>query len=182
MLNDAVIFDEVPGLYRIVLLNAFRRTPGVTFDNVPTGAVPKIDAIDRVIHESRAISPGPVGNVPRPWYMHPHQDDNLVVLYGTRRIDVYTKKHGRLERFEVTSDRIVKNGEIVCDVPAMLVWPRGVFHRIESLEQGSCVVNFAVHHDGIDMKTNFNIYDLDLETGRFKVIRKGIEDQKISRI
>jgi len=177
MLNEAVIFNEVPGLYKIVLLNVFRRTPGVTFDNVPTRAIPRIDAIDRVIHESSATSPGPVGNVARPWYMHPHQDDNLVVAYGTRRIDIYTKKHGRKESFEVTPNRIAKNGEIVYDGPAMLVWTRGVFHRIESLKQGSCAVNFAVHHEGIDIRTNFNIYDLDLETGHFKVIRKGINDQ-----
>jgi len=177
MLNEAVIFDDVPGLYRIVLLNAFRRTPGVMFDNVPTRAMSRIDAIDRVIHESSATSPGPVGDVARPWYMHPHQDDNLVVLHGTRRIDIYTKKHGRKESFEVTPNRIEKNGEIVYDGPAMLVWPRGVFHRIESLKDGSCAVNFAVHHDGIDSGTNFNIYDLDLETGRFNLIREGIKDQ-----
>ena len=99
MLNDAEVLEEVPGLYKIVSLNLFRKTPGVIFDNVPTKAFSEISAIDRVLHESGAISPGPVGEVKRPWYMHPHQDDNLVVLSGTRVVDIYTRAHGRVEEF-----------------------------------------------------------------------------------
>ncbi|MEN8134961.1 MAG: hypothetical protein ABFS18_05425 [Thermodesulfobacteriota bacterium] len=176
-LNSAEIFKEVPGFYKIIPLNTLRRTKGVAFDNVPTEAMVRIDAIDRVIHASRAISPGPVGEVARPWYMHPHQDDNLVILHGVRLVDIYIKKHGRIESFEVTADRIVKNSKVVYDGPAMLVWPRGVFHRIKSLAAGSSAINFAVHYAGIDMRTNFNIYDLDPETGEFKMIREGFKDQ-----
>jgi len=177
MSNEAKILDEIPGLYRIIALNPLRRTSGVRFENIPIDAFKNISAIDRVIHERRAISPGLVGDVARPWYMHPHQDDNLIVLHGVRRVQIYTKKHGRIESFEVTPDRILRDNEPVIDGPAMLVWPRGVFHRIESLDEGSASINFAVHYEGFDMRTNFNIYDLDLETGRFKVIREGFKDQ-----
>ena len=62
MLNEMNVFKEIPGFYRIIPLNVLRNTPGVTFDNVPTQALPRIDAIDRVIHKSSAISPGPVGD------------------------------------------------------------------------------------------------------------------------
>ena len=135
-INAAEIFEEITGFYKIIPLNTLRRTKGVAFDNIPLEALPRIDAIDRVIHESSAISPGPVGEVARPWYMHPHQDDNLVVLHGVRLVDIYTKKHGKIESFEVTADRIVKTDTVVYDGPAMLVWPRGVLHRIESLRGG----------------------------------------------
>ena len=177
MQSDKNIYEEVPGLYRIIPLKVFRRTEGVSFDNVPVESIPKVDAIDRVIHISNAVSPGPVGEVKRPWYMHPHQDDNLVVLHGTRLVDIYTKEHGRMENFEVSADRIVKNGQLVYDGPAMLVWPRRVFHRVESLAEGSSALNFAVHYEGIDMRTNFNIYDLNLESGDYEVIREGFKDQ-----
>jgi len=177
MLNDAEIFEEVPDLYKIIPLNLFRKTPGVIFDNVPTKAFSKISAIDRVIHDGNAVSPGTVGDVKRPWYMHQHQDDNLVVLYGTRYVDIYTRKHGKIESFVVTPHQIQKNGVVAFDGAAMLVWPRGVFHRIQSREEGSAAINFAVHYEGIDMRTNFNIYDLDTETGRFRVIREGYRDQ-----
>jgi hypothetical protein len=64
--NAAEIFEEVPGLYKIIPLNILRRTRGVAFDNVPTEAMPRIDAIDRVIHASSAVSPRPVGEVAAP--------------------------------------------------------------------------------------------------------------------
>lgn len=177
MLNDTKVLEEITGLYKIISLNLFRKTPGVIFDNVPTTAFSQISAIDRVLHEAGAVSPGPVGDVKRPWYMHPHQDDNLVVLCGTRMVDIYTRAHGTVENFVVTPHEIRKNGHILYDGAAMLVWPRGVFHRILSGEEGSAAINFAVHYEGIDIRTNFNIYDLDTETGRFRVIREGYRDQ-----
>ena len=178
MLNEADPFEEIPGLYKIIPLNIFRHTTGVSFDSVPIDYLPRIDAIDRVIHKSRATSPGPVEDITRPWYMHTHQDDNLVVLHGTRLVDIYTKDHGKVENFEVTADMITKNGKTVFEGPAMLVWPRHVFHRVKSREEGSSAINFAVHYEGISMMDNFNIYDLDTETGHFKMIREGFKDQQ----
>ncbi|MBI5739828.1 MAG: hypothetical protein HZA16_03820 [Nitrospirae bacterium] len=61
----------------------------------------------------------------------------------------------------------------------MLCWPRAVFHRVSSLDQGSAAINFAVHHNGIDIRTNFNIYDVNVGTGAFRVIREAFLDQPI---
>lgn len=179
MLNDTRIIEEVHGLYKVVPLNIFRRTPGVYFDNVPTKAFPNIGAIDRVVHLSKATSPGPVGSIERPWYMHPHQEDNLIVLHGTRYVELYTRKHGRIENFEVSPESIKKDGKVLFDGAAMLCWPTVVFHRVSSLAEGSVAINFAVHHAGIDIRTNFNIYDVNIATGEFKVIREAFRDQPI---
>ncbi len=172
------IFEEVAGLYKIIPLKLFRRTPGVYFDLVPKHLLPKTDALDRVIHDKGAISPGPVGDIERQWYMHPNQADNLIVLYGTRYVDIYTKKHGQIESFVVNPHQILREGKVYYDGAAMLIWPRGVFHRIRSGDEGSASLNLATHHEGIDMRTNFNIYDLDTETGAFKLIREGYKDQE----
>lgn len=107
------IIKEIPGLYRIIELSLFRKTPGVTFDLFPMEVVPHIDSIDRVLHDHSAVSPGPVGEVERPWYMHTAQDDNLIVLSGRREVDIYTPEHGRVEHFTVTPDRVLHNGETV---------------------------------------------------------------------
>jgi hypothetical protein len=176
---DTDVFKEIEGLYKIIPLKLFRKTPGVAFDVLPKEIVPKVDAVDRVIHFKDAVSPGPVGDVAEPWYMHPHQDDNLMVLQGVRHVDIYTRAHGKIESFVVTPDKIMQNGDIVHDGAALLVWPQGVFHRIKSGKEGSASVNLATHYDGIDMRTNFNIYDLDLESGKFRVIREGHLDQSI---
>ena len=170
------IVEEVPGFYRIMKIVPFRRTESVAFDFVPIRALPSINAIDRVMHQGGALSPGPVGDVKRPWYMHPHQDDNLVVLHGTRHVDIFTREQG-IEHFVVGPDKIVKGKELLLDGPAMLVWPRRVFHRIRSEDEGSASLNFAVHYEGFDIRTNFNIYDLDTETGKVRLIREGHEDQ-----
>lgn len=172
------IIAEVPGFYRIIPLTPLRHTPGVSFDVIPGTLFPQIDAMDRVLHEGGAVSPGPVAGVERPWYMHPHQDDNLVVLHGTRYVDIYTREHGRIESFEVSPNLIKQDGKVIHQGGAMLVWPCFVFHRIRSSgETGSASLNFAVHYPGFDLRTNFNIYDLNVKTGEFRVIREGHLDQ-----
>jgi hypothetical protein len=172
------IVDEIPGLYRIIELTKLRETPGVRFDVVPLSIFPRIDALDRVIHAHGAISPGRVGQVDRPWYMHPHQTDNLIVLHGARYVEIWIPSHGEIERFTVTPFRIEHNDAVVYDGPALLVWPCGVFHRIKSHEtEGSASLNVAVHTDGFDIKTNFNVYDIDLKRETTRVIREGFKDQ-----
>ncbi len=171
------VIHEVPGLYQVIRFIPLRRTKGVAFDVLPLRAMLRIDAIDRVMHGPGAFSPGSVGQVERPWYMHPHQDDHLVVLHGTRDVEIYTAAHGRVERFVAEPDRIEMNGETLYEGAAALVWPRGVFHRVISRQLGSASLNLATHHKGFDIKTNFNVYDLDPETGRFECVREGHLDQ-----
>lgn len=172
------VIDEVPDLYRIIALPKLRETPGVQFDQVPLGIFERIDALDRVVHGPGADSPGRAGDVERTWYMHPHQADNLLVFHGARYVEIWTPGHGKVERFTVTADRVEHDGETVHDGPALLVWPRGVFHRIRSHEtEGSASLNVAVHYDGFDIKTNFSICDADLARGTYRVIREGALDQ-----
>ena len=145
---------------------------------VALSALTRIDAIDRVIHEGAAVSPGPIENIERPWYMHTAQADNLLVLHGTRYVDIYTPQHGRIEHFTVTSNHVMRDDKILHEGAAMLVWPRGVFHRIVSdPDEGSASINLATHYDGFEIETNFSIYDLNTETGEYHVIRKGSLDQ-----
>jgi hypothetical protein len=171
------VIESVEKLYSIIELTPFRNTPGVTFDLFPLDAVKSIDSIDRVLHEHGAISPGAVGSVERPWYMHPHQEDNLIVLYGVREVEIYTPEHGKIEHFTVYPNKILKNGELIYEGGAVLVWPTNVFHRITSGENGSASINLAVHHQAFDINTNFNIYDLNTQTGTYTLLREGYKDQ-----
>ena len=179
MVSKKLIYKEVKDLYKIIPLKHFRTTPGVYFDIIPKGVFTHIDGFDRVIHESSAISPGSIGNVKRPWYMHPFQEDFLIVLHGVRYTDIYTPKHGKIESFEISPNRIKKNNKIIFDGPAILSWPCHVFHRIrDKKNQGSAALNFAVRHKGFNIRTNFNIYDLDIKTGKYKLLRAGHLDQR----
>ena len=164
-------------MYRIIPLRILRRTDGVKFDEIVPSDIPKINGIDKVIHGPNSISPGSIDKVKRPWYMHTHQDDNLMVLLGTRFVDIYDVKSKTKASFIVTPDKIYKNDKLYCDYPAMIVWPSGIFHRIISGPEGSISINFATRHPGFDIKNNFNIYNLDVKTGNYELLKDGYEDQ-----
>lgn len=177
-MEEPRVIDEIAGLYRVVELVKLRETPNVHFDTVPLSLFPSIDALNRVIHGPGAISPGGVGQIERPWYMHMHQADNLLVLHGARHIELWTPSHGAIERFTVRPQRVEHNDTVVCDGPALVGWPCGVFHRITSHEtEGSASLNVAVRYEGFDIKTNFSVYDVDINEGTSRVIREGYKDQ-----
>lgn len=164
-------------MYRLIPLRQLRRTAGVIFDEIVPSDIPVISGIDRVIHKANGISPGPCEGVQRPWYMHPGQDDNLMVLQGERFVDIYCPKLRKKESFIITPDKVYKNEKLYCDQPSMIVWPSGIFHRIISGSEGSISVNFAARTKDFDLSNNFNIYDLNTETGKYRVIRDGALDQ-----
>jgi hypothetical protein len=174
-----IVFEEAR-FWRLIALKPFRRTEGVAFDILPMEVIPRIDAVDRVIHAHDAVSPGSVGACARPWYVHTHQEDNLMVLAGQRTVDIYTVEHHRVESFVVTPQRVLKDGNVLYDGPAMLVWPCNVFHRIVSGASGSASINFAVRTPGFDINTAFNVYDLNTATGDYHVVREGRLDQSPS--
>lgn len=173
-----MVLEEVDGLYRIIRLQVLRRTPKVWFDALDLSQISPVSSIDRVVHGPGAISPGSVGSVARPWYMHPHQEDNLMVLHGLRTVELFTQAHGKVETFTVTPDRVSREGGSTFEGAVMLVWPRHVFHRIVSCpKEGSASINLAAHFEGFDIRTNFNSYDLDPATGEYRMVREGYLDQ-----
>lgn len=168
-------------MYRLIPLRMLRSTPRVSFHEIVPSDIPSIHGIDRVFHEPYAISPGPVDDgarpIRRPWYMHPAQDDNLLVLSGERFVDVFCPKRLSLASFIVTPDKVYKNGKLYHDAPAMVVWPAGIFHRIVTGQHGSISINLSTRRPGFDLDDNFNIYDLETSTGKSAILRDGKDDQ-----
>lgn len=168
-------------MYRLIPLRLLRRTTGVKFDEMVPSDIPKIHGIDRVIHGPNSISPGPVEDwtppIKRPWYMHTGQDDNLMVVQGTRYIDIYCPNRKEKASFIVTPDKIFKNDKLYYNGPAMIVWPAGIFHRIISGEEGSISINFATRSKKFSLEDNFNVYDLNINTGEYSILKDGIDDQ-----
>ena len=166
--------SQMPDLYHLIPLQELRRTPGIVFDYVKLAGIGEVAAIHRVLHVRGAVAPGPVGYVPRPWYMHTHQVDNLVVLHGTRYVELYSVEHGCVEHFTVQPNLILRGSEVLVEGGAILGWPVGIFHRIISCDkEGSASLNLAIHTPGFDPRRNFDIYDLEVASGQFRVIRAG---------
>jgi hypothetical protein len=168
-------------MYRLIPLRQLRRTAGVKFDEIVPSDIPKIHGIDRVIHSPNSISPGPIEDITppikRPWYMHTGQDDNLMVLQGTRYVDIYDPKTKNKASFVITPDKVYKNNKLYYDGPAMVVWPAGIFHRIITGEEGSISINLATRTQNFDLETNFNIYKLNTNTGEKELLKQGVDDQ-----
>ena len=168
-------------LYRLIPLRVLRRTAGVKFDEIVPSDLPNISGIDRVIHKSNSISPGPIEEsvppVKRPWYMHPGQDDNLMVLQGTRYVDIFDPVSKVKSSFVITPDKVYKNDKLYYDGPAMIVWPAGIFHRIISGDEGSISINFSTRTNIFNLNDNFNIYNLNTYTGNYSLLKEGVEDQ-----
>lgn len=163
-------------IFKIIPAKEFRNTDKVQFHFLPV--LENLKGIDLVRHQPNATSPGAVGDVKHPWYMHPGQTDNLIVFHGKRIVELYSKEHGKMETLEVTPETITHNGKVLYEGPAILSWPTHVFHRVNSGEEGSYSLNFAVRDENFDIDTEFNIYDLNTETGKYKVLREGFKDQK----
>ena len=168
-------------MYRLIPLRVLRQTVGVKFNEMPRSDIPKIDGIDQVFHGPNSISPGSIEDttvpVKRPWYMHPGQDDNLMVLSGTRYVDIFCPKKKQLASFVITPDKIYKNDKLYYNGPALVVWPAGIFHRIISGDEGSISLNFATRNKKYNIDDNFNIYSLNTYTGEYHCVRDGSEDQ-----
>ena len=180
-LKNKYVLLLMSNLYRLIPLRVLRRTTGVKFDEIVPSDIPKIHGIDRVIHGPNSISPGPIEDITppikRPWYMHSGQDDNLIVLQGTRYVDIYNPKTKDSASFIISPDKIYKNDKLYYDGPAMVVWPAGIFHRIISGSDGSISMNFATRTNKFSLDDNFNIYGLNKYSGESILLRDGREDQ-----
>ncbi|MEA3404841.1 MAG: hypothetical protein U9R28_03765 [Pseudomonadota bacterium] len=159
----------------IIPLKPLRATPNVNFYSVE-GVIDGLSGVDLVIHEPGGKSPLIEGDENWYWYMHTDQEDKLVVHQGKRKVELYSAKHGKPELFEVTADAIYHNGEKIFNGAAILGWEPHVFHRVHSPE-GSISTNYAKRLEEFDIDTNFNIYNLDSQTGEYSMLRLGALDQ-----
>ncbi|MBD3820789.1 MAG: hypothetical protein IE914_00795 [Thiotrichales bacterium] len=165
----------IENLCFILPLSPLRNTPNVQFFSI-NNVLEDLSGIDLVIHGKDGRSPLIDGDDTWYWYMHTDQEDKLVVHQGKRVVELYSQQHGQVETFEVTADAIYHNREKIHDGAAILGWAPYVFHRVHSPE-GSISTNYARRLKHFDLDTNFNIYQLDTETGSYEVARIGSLDQ-----
>ncbi|KAK3235634.1 hypothetical protein CYMTET_54174 [Cymbomonas tetramitiformis] len=78
----------------------------------------------------------------------------------------------------INVDQAVQSGgDGISDLAGNVTLGSSTLYIIISGSEGSISVNFATRHPEYNIKNNFNIYDLDTDTGEYEVIRDGFEDQ-----
>ena len=68
-------------MFELISYEKFRNTPGVKFFDITIG---QSNARDLVIHDGPAVSPNNTEEGAWQFYLHPHQEDNLLALSGGR--------------------------------------------------------------------------------------------------
>ena len=171
--SDKIILKQ-EGLFHIIPLKQLRHTDCVDFEIM--SLYDEFNWIDIVKHCPWAHSPGAINWKWNYWYMHPYQEDNLITLHWNRIIELYNKDHWKVEKFDISYEWIKRNWKLVLKWPGILWWPTNVFHRNYS-PKWSIAMNFAVRGDNFNIDTEFNIYDLNTQTGDYKVARLWKLDQ-----
>ena len=133
-------------MFELIPYQRFRDTPAVRFFDVTVG---DSNARDLVVHAGPAVSP-PDDSSTGAWqfYLHPHQEDNLLAVQGGRTF--YLVNFQWSYPFHMV--RLESGGDI-------LRIPPGTFHRSISDEEGSVVLNQAVREQNACVSREFRVYN-----------------------
>ncbi len=131
-------------MFQLLDFQKFRDTPSVQFFDI---TVPASNARDLVYHEGPATSPNNDDNNAWQFYLHPHQEDNLLALSGGRTFHLINFEWDH--PYHVV--RLDANRHI-------LRIPPGTFHRSESDLKGSLVINQAVRAENANVQHEFRVY------------------------
>ncbi len=132
-------------MFKMISYEKFRDTPGVKFFNI---TIDNSNARDLVFHQGPAVSPNDSEDSSWQFYMHSHQEDNLLALAGGRTF--YLVNFAWSRPFHMV--RLAANGDI-------LQIPPGTFHRSISDQNGSLVLNQAVRDQVANLETEFRVYN-----------------------
>ena len=141
-------------MFELIPYTRFRDTPSVRFFDI---TIPDSNARDLVTHHGPAVSP-PDAEESGDWqfYLHPHQEDNLLAASGGRTF--YLVNFAWDQPFHIV--RLAAGGDI-------LRIPPGTFHRSISDLDGSVVLNQAVREQGASLTREFRVYN----SGRIPALR-----------
>lgn len=132
-------------MYQLIPYHRFRETPQVSFYDV---TIASSNARDLVFHEGPATSPNDSEEGAWQFYLHPHQEDNLMALSGGRTF--FLVNFAWENPFHIV--RLESKGDI-------LRIPPGTFHRSISDVDGSVVLNQAVRATQATIEKEFRVYN-----------------------
>jgi hypothetical protein len=132
-------------MFDLISYHKFRDTPSVRFFDI---TIPNSNGRDLVFHDGPATSPNNAEDGSWQFYLHPHQEDNLLAVSGGRTF--YLVNFAWASPFHMV--RLEANGDI-------LRIPPGTFHRSVSDRTGSLVLNQAVRSAQATIEREFRVYN-----------------------
>lgn len=132
-------------MFELIPYQRFRDTPAVRFFDV---TIADSNARDLVVHAGPAVSPPDDGHGAWQFYLHPHQEDNLLAVQGGRTFYLVNFRWN----YPFHMVRLESGGDI-------LRIPPGTFHRSVSDDDGSVVMNQAVRDPLASVQREFRVYN-----------------------
>ncbi len=159
-------------LLHFVPIRVFRETAQVSFFDA---SVNGSNGADVVIHHKNAISP-PDDGIFEQYYIHHHQIDHNLVIDGSRKFTLINPE------WDEPHHVIFLNRAM-----GALQIPIGTYHRSESGEEGSIVLNQATRDNAFDQTKEFSPISLR-SNKQLRKVRKSHpvywiwEEEKIKRV
>lgn len=132
-------------MFELISFQRFRDTPSVQFFDI---TVKDSNARDLVFHDGPATSPNNSAEGAWRFYLHPNQEDNLLVVSGGRTFYLVNFAW----EYPFHEVRLDANRHI-------LRLPPGTFHRSVSDPNGSLVINQAVRAQQATVESEFRVYN-----------------------
>lgn len=132
-------------MFELISFHRFRDTPSVQFFDI---TVADSNARDLVFHDGPATSPNNAAGGAWQFYLHPHQEDNLLAVSGGRTFHLVNFAW----EYPFHEVRLDANQHI-------LRLPPGTFHRSVSDPRGSLVINQAVRAAEATVESEFRVYN-----------------------
>jgi hypothetical protein len=132
-------------MFELLSYKKFRDTPSVRFFDI---TIADSNVRDLVVHQGPAVSPPDSDAGYWQFYLHPHQEDNLLAISGGRTF--YLVNFSWNYPYHIV--RLESDREI-------LRIPRGTFHRSVSDTHGSVVMNQAVRDPQATITREFRVYN-----------------------
>jgi len=142
-------------MFELLPYRKFRDTPSVRFFDI---TVSTSNARDLVVHQGPAVSPNDTASGFWQFYLHPHQEDNLLALTGGRTFYIVNFDWD----IPYHMVRLDSQGDI-------LRIPPGTFHRSVSDLHGSIVLNQAVRSITTTIEREFRVYSSEMIARLFAI-------------
>jgi hypothetical protein len=131
-------------MFELLPFHKFRDTPKAQFFDI---TIPSSNARDLVFHDGPAISPNNTSDGYWQFYLHPHQEDNLMALTGGRTF--YLVNFAWKHPFHIVC--LETGGNILRILP-------DTFHRSVSDSDRSLVLHQAVRMAKASVESEFRVY------------------------
>ena len=158
-------------MFKLIPLKNVQRASSFRIDNLIVQNGMNITGIFREIHGPKTKSSIGSENITKKmfniqhnkneeaWYQNRFEKNNLMVLNGSRNVDLYCPRTDKKENLIINEDNIYRNGKLYYGCPAIISWSGDLFHKTESSENGSFSLNIIENNYVIkeltqDIKSN----------------------------